>query len=151
MTTKEEIKSLFENPQGNPYSKNNKHLNMNQSLFPLKQKMSLLDIFKKGFLNFFPLSEEVEITLQKNDDSKEMKEKPNNNGINSVSINNFVKNINDEKNNNEINEEIKTNEKDDTEISMTLNEETNINSNSKGHKKVLSSVSPHIMSLNFLS
>ena len=144
MTTKEEIKSLFENPQGNPYSKNNKHLNMNQSLFPLKQKMSLLDIFKKGFLNFFPSSEEDDLTLQKNNDSKEMKEKPNNNGINSVSINNFVKNINDEKNNNEINEEIKTNEKEDTEISMTLNEETNINSNSKGHKKGLSSVSPHI-------
>ena len=148
MTTKEEIKSFFENPQGNPYSKNNKNLNMNQSLFPLKQKMSLLDIFKKGFLNILPLSEEVEITLPKNNDNKEIKEKPNNNGnINTVSINNYVKNVNDEKNNkerNEINEEIKTNEKEDTEISMTINEETNVNSNVRGHKKVLSSVSPHI-------
>ena len=148
MTTKEEIKSLFENPQGNPYSKNNKHLNMNQSLFPLKQKMSLLDIFKKGFLNILPKSEEVEITLPKNNDNKEIKEKPNNNGnINAVSINNYVNNINDEKNNkerNEMNEEIKTNEKEDTEISMTINEETNVNSNVRGHKKVLSSVSPHI-------
>ena len=148
MTTKEEIKSFFENPQGNPYSKNNKNLNMNQSLFPLKQKMSLLDIFKKGFLNILPLSEEVEITLPKNNDNKEIKEKPNNNGnINAVSINNYVNNINDEKNNkerNEINEEIKTNEKEDTEISMTINEETNVNSNVRGHKKVLSSVSPHI-------
>ena len=148
MTTKEEIKSFFENPQGNPYSKNNKNLNMNQSLFPLKQKMSLLDIFKKGFLNILPLSEEVEITLPKNNDNKEIKEKPNNNGnINAVSINNYVNNINDEKNNkerNEMNEEIKTNEKEDTEISMTINEETNVNSNVRGHKKVLSSVSPHI-------
>ena len=148
MTTKEEIKSFFENPQGNPYSKNNKNLNMNQSLFPLKQKMSLLDIFKKGFLNILPKSEEVEITLPKNNDNKEIKEKPNNNGnINAVSINNYVNNINDEKNNkerNEINEEIKTNEKEDTEISMTINEETNVNSNVRGHKKVLSSVSPHI-------
>ena len=146
MTTKEEIKSFFENPQGNPYSKNNKNLNMHQSLFPLKQKMSLLDIFKKGFLNILPLSEEVEITLPKNNDNKEIKEKPNNNGnINTVSINNYVKN--DEKNNkerNEMNEEIKTNEKEDTEISMTINEETNVNSNVRGHKKVLSSVSPHI-------
>ena len=148
MTTKEEIKSFFENPQGNPYSKNNKNLNMNLSLFPLKQKMSLLDIFKKGFLNILPKSEEVEITLPKNNDNKEIKEKPNNNGnINAVSINNYVNNINDEKNNkerNEINEEIKTNEKEDTEISMTINEETNVNSNVRGHKKVLSSVSPHI-------
>ena len=148
MTTKEEIKSFFENPQGNPYSKNNKNLNMNQSLFPLKQKMSLLDIFKKGFLNILPKSEEVEITLPKNNDNKEIKEKPNNNGnINTVSINNYVKNVNDEKNNkerNEMNEEIKTNEKEDTEISMTINEETNVNSNVRGHKKVLSSVSPHI-------
>ena len=148
MTTKEEIKSFFENPQGNPYSKNNKNLNMNQSLFPLKQKMSLLDIFKKGFLNILPKSEEVEITLPKNNDNKEIKEKPNKNGnINAVSINNYVNNINDEKNNkerNEINEEIKTNEKEDTEISMTINEETNVNSNVRGHKKVLSSVSPHI-------
>lgn len=148
MTTKEEIKSFFENPQGNPYSKNNKNLNMNQSLFPLKQKMSLLDIFKKGFLNILPLSEEVEITLPKNNDNKEIIEKPNNNGnINTVSINNYVKNVNDEKNNkerNEMNEEIKTNEKEDTEISMTINEETNVNSNVRGHKKVLSSVSPHI-------
>ena len=148
MTTKEEIKSFFENPQGNPYSKNNKNLNMNLSLFPLKQKMSLLDIFKKGFLNILPKSEEVEITLPKNNDNKEIKEKPNNNGnINTVSINNYVKNVNDEKNNkerNEINEEIKTNEKEDTEISMTINEETNVNSNVRGHKKVLSSVSPHI-------
>ena len=148
MTTKEEIKSFFENPQGNPYSKNNKNLNMNLSLFPLKQKMSLLDIFKKGFLNILPLSEEVEITLPKNNDNKEIKEKPNNNGnINTVSINNYVKNVNDEKNNkerNEMNEEIKTNEKEDTEISMTINEETNVNSNVRGHKKVLSSVSPHI-------
>ena len=147
MTTKEEIKSFFENPQGNPYSKN-KNLNMNQSLFPLKQKMSLLDIFKKGFLNILPKSEEVEITLPKNNDNKEIKEKPNNNGnINAVSINNYVNNINDEKNNkerNEMNEEIKTNEKEDTEISMTINEETNVNSNVRGHKKVLSSVSPHI-------
>ena len=148
MTTKEEIKSFFENPQGNPYSKNNKNLNMNLSLFPLKQKMSLLDIFKKGFLNILPKSEEVEITLPKNNDNKEIKEKPNNNdNINTVSINNYVKNVNNEKNNkerNEINEEIKTNEKEDTEISMTINEETNVNSNVRGHKKVLSSVSPHI-------
>ena len=148
MTTKEEIKSFFENPQGNPYSKNNKNLNMNQSLFPLKQKMSLLDIFKKGFLNISPLSEEDEDNITKNNDTKEIKEKPKNNiDSNDVTINNYVKDINNEKNKkegNEMNEEIKTNEKDDTEISMTINEETNVNSNIKGHKKVLSTMSPHI-------
>ena len=148
MTTKEEIKSFFENPQGNPYSKSNKNKNMNQSLFPLKQKMSLLDIFKKGFLNISPLSEEDEDNITKNNDTKEIKEKPKNNiDSNHVTINNYVKDINNEKNKkegNEMNEEIKTNEKDDTEISMTINEETNVNSNIKGHKKVLSTMSPHI-------
>ena len=64
-----------------------------------------------------------------------------------MTINNYEKDINNEKNKkegNEMNEEIKTNEKEDTEISMTINEETNVNSNIKGHKKVLSTMSPHI-------
>ena len=49
MTTKEEIKSYFENPTGNPFNRNNKYINMKNSLFPLKQTKSILNIFKQGF------------------------------------------------------------------------------------------------------
>lgn len=36
ITTKEEIKNFYENPQGNPYSRNDKYINLTQSLFPNK-------------------------------------------------------------------------------------------------------------------
>ena len=41
-------------------------------------------------------------------------------------------------------EEIKTNEKDEIAIIMAITEEKNVNSNIKGHKKFLSTMSPHI-------
>jgi len=140
ITTKEEIKNFFENPQSNPYSRNDKYVNVTKSLFPLKQKRSLLDIFKKGFLNIIPSIDEEE-NKQKNNDINEIKEKPDNNIIQSVTINNYVNKINEKNEEKNINEEIKTNEKADTEISITINEETNINTN-KGHKKNFSSISP---------
>ena len=140
ITTKEEIKNFFENPQSNPYSRNDKYVNVTKSLFPLKQKRSLLDIFKKGFLNILPSIDEEE-NKQKNNDVNEIKEKPDNNIIQSVTINNYVNKINEKNEEKNINEEIKTNEKADTEISITINEETNINTN-KGHKKNFSSISP---------
>ena len=141
ITTKEEIKNFFENPQSNPYSRNDKYVNITKSLFPLKQKRSLLDIFKKGFLNIIPYIDEEEINKQKNNDIKEIKEKPDKNIIKSVSINNYMNNINEKIEEKNTNEEIKTNEKADTEISITINEETNINTY-KGHKKNLGSISP---------
>ena len=48
ITTKEDIKSFWKNPQKNPYFRNKK-INIKNSLFPLKQKYSIIDIFQKGF------------------------------------------------------------------------------------------------------
>ena len=145
ISTKEEIKSFYDNPQGNPNSRKDKYINMKRSLFPLKQKDSIFDIFKKGFLNLLPFNEDNKNINNKDDSEsikiKDINEKPDmNNNIRSVSINNYVNNKNDEKiiNGGVINEDIKTDEKADTEISMTINEETNINS--KRHKKYSSSI-----------
>ena len=51
MTTKEDIKKFWENPQGNPYIRNLNKINIQNSLFPIKQKKFVLDIFKKGLPN----------------------------------------------------------------------------------------------------
>ena len=51
MTTKEDIKKFWENPQGNPYFRTNKNINIKNSLFPRKQKKSIIDIFKEGYNN----------------------------------------------------------------------------------------------------
>ena len=45
ITTKEDLKHFYENPQGNPYIRKNKKVNILNSLFPLIKKFSLLDIF----------------------------------------------------------------------------------------------------------
>ena len=147
ITTKEEIKSFYDNPQGNPNTRNDKYTNMIRALFPPKQKLSMLDIFKKGLSIIIPI-EEDKINSEKSESNKikEIDEKPDTNNINSVSINNYM-NKNNEKNfNDNINEEIKSNEKADTEISMTLNEETNINSNNQNirHKKNFSTIPANI-------
>ena len=137
ISTKEEIKCFFDNPQGNPNSRNDKYINMKRSLFPLKQKLSIFDIFKKGFLNFLPFIEEDK---NKNDNSENIKIKDiNEKPTKTVSINNYV-NKNEEKiiNGGIISEDIKSDEKADTEISMTFNEETNVNS--KRHKKYSSTI-----------
>ena len=141
ISTKEEIKCFFDNPQGNPNSRNDKYINMKRSLFPLKQKLSIFDIFKKGFLNFLPFMEEDK---NKNDNSENIKIKDiNEKPTKTVSINNYV-NKNEEKiiNGGIISEDIKSDEKADTEISMTFNEETNVNS--KRHKKYSSTIPTNI-------
>ena len=97
---------------------------MKRSLFPLKQKLSIFDIFKKGFLNFLPFMEEDK---NKNDNSENIKIKDiNEKPTKTVSINNYV-NKNEEKiiNGGIISEDIK-------------NEETNVNS--KRHKKYSSTI-----------
>ena len=62
-TTKEDIKSYWDNSQGNPYYRN-KELNMINSIFPKKQKYSIIDIFKKGFLFLVPLSEDKPLIIE---------------------------------------------------------------------------------------
>ena len=144
ITTKEEIKSFYENPQSNPFSRNDKYINISKSLFPAKQKSSILDIFTKGFLNILPIIEEDKSYMKKSEEIKikELKEKPEDNIVRSVSINNYVNGGNEKINggNNIIEEINKSNEKDETEISMTLNEETNINTNNRSHKKNFSTI-----------
>ena len=141
ITTKEEIKCFYENPQGNPYSRNNNKINMEKSLFALRQKWSLLDIFKKGFLNF---ENEEEKIIEDNLNGKEIKEKPDkDNIIRNIVINNFIENGKEKYQGNNIEENNKSNGKEDTEISISINEETNVNSNNKEkniHKKNLSTL-----------
>ena len=60
MTTKEDIKFFWKNPQGNPFFRTNKKINIINSLFPQKQKKSLIDIFKEGFRKEISLEEEKE-------------------------------------------------------------------------------------------
>ena len=79
-TTKEDIKQFWENPQGNPF-KRSKKINYKNSLFPQKQKYSLIDIFKRGFLNIIPLSDE------ENSDLPNLKKEK--------SVNNNINNLND--------------------------------------------------------
>ena len=72
MTTKEDIKKFWENPQGNPYIRNLNKINIQNSLFPIKQKKSVIDIFKKGLINLIPPEEEKEKIMKvKNDDNNE--------------------------------------------------------------------------------
>ena len=72
MTTKEDIKKFWENPQGNPYIRNLNKINIQNSLFPIKQKKSVIDIFKKGLPNLIPHEEEKEKIMKvKNDDNNE--------------------------------------------------------------------------------
>ena len=148
ISTKEEIKSFYDNPQGNPNSRNDKYMNMKRSLFPIIQKFTIFDIFKNGFLNKIS-NEEEKMNMEKSESNKnkEVNEKPNNNIIRTVSINNYVNKDNEKIINGNFNkEEIKSNDKADTEISMTLNEDTNINSNNQNrkHKKNLSSIPVNI-------
>ena len=72
MTTKEDIKKFWENPQGNPYIRNLNKINIQNSLFPIKQKKSVIDIFKNGLPNLIPPEEEKEKIMKvKNDDNNE--------------------------------------------------------------------------------
>lgn len=67
ITTKEDIKKFWENPQRNPYFRKDKKINIKNSLFPLKQKKSLINIFHQGYIypsinieNKRPIKEEIE-------------------------------------------------------------------------------------------
>ena len=116
-TTKEDIKRFWENPQGNLYLRNKK-LNYKNALFPKKQKYSLIDIFKKGFLNIFPLNED-EI-------SKEEKEKNQNNIINnSIKDNKYIDNNNKERNVSTALIDNKENNKENEDCSEFIIEEKN--------------------------
>jgi len=60
MTTKEDIKFFWKNPQGNPFFRTNKKINIINSLFPQKQKKSVIDIFKEEFHKEISSEEEKE-------------------------------------------------------------------------------------------
>ena len=117
MTTKEDIKNFWENPQGNPF-KRRKKLNIKNSLFSQKQKSSLIDIFKKGFMNVIPLNDD-----ERSDLPKDLKESENNLMVNN-SINNFTfNNQTNEKNNKDNNN---NNIRDNKNLSTNLvNKEKN--------------------------
>ena len=90
ITTKEDIKCHWENPQDNPY-KRTKKLNIKNSLFPQKQIRSLIDIFKTGFMNIIPLNDDEKYNSDKqNINSKELKESENNLIANNISNNNIT-------------------------------------------------------------
>ena len=97
ITTKEDIKSFWKNPQGNPFNKNIKKKNFNNSLFPEKQKKSLIDIFKKGFMNIKPLNDDERSDVP-DSSSKEQKDNNENNNTQSNNVNS-----NSQKNDNDIN------------------------------------------------
>lgn len=67
-TTKEDIKSFWENPEGNPYLKNTKMANIKNALFPLKQKKSIIDFFAEGFMHnlFFFAEKDIEKKFKSN-------------------------------------------------------------------------------------
>ena len=131
MTTKEEIKSYFENPTGNPFNRNNKYINMKNSLFPLKQTKSILNIFKQGFFKI--INNDIDVIDNKKLDSINMKEKPDINGNNNINVNVNINNY-IEKNDNTI-------EKDDnTEISIKKENKNKDNKDNKKHKKIRSSI-----------
>ena len=79
-TTKEDIKRFWENPQGNPYIRNKK-LNFKNSLFPKKQKLSLIGIFKKGFMNIIPLNDDERTDIPNSSIKEEIINNENNNNI----------------------------------------------------------------------
>ena len=79
-TTKEDIKSFWLNPQGNPYFRTKKQ-NIKLALFPQKQKNSVIDIFKKGLMSIIPIEEEDKLTNNENK-KKEVEVKMNENNHN---------------------------------------------------------------------
>ena len=99
ITTKEDIKKFWENPLGNPYFRTNKKINVINSLFPLKQKKSVIDIFKEGIHYEIPPEEKKE-EIKEDIDKKE--EGNNNEQIiyqdNNNQNNSPVHNINERRN-----------------------------------------------------
>ena len=104
VTTKEDIKNFFNSPQGNPYSRKKK-LNLLNSLFPLKQKNSIIDIFQNKFMNKIFSNEEKTSEIDK-DNNKKINDKiivKEENNINNKA-NRMSENINTNSLLNEINE-----------------------------------------------
>ena len=100
MTTKEDIKKFWENPQENPYFRTDKKINAKNALFPLKQKKSMIDIFKEGFRNIPPEEEKEEIKVeveqnQEDDNNQKLLNQDNNNNLN----NSPIQNVHERRNN----------------------------------------------------
>ena len=105
MTTKEDIKKFWENPQGNPYIRNNKKINIKNALFPSKQEKSVIDIFKEGLFNLIQLKEKKEkiiVEIQQNEENKNINVQDNNNNNNN-SPRRIENNNNNERNENTYN------------------------------------------------
>ena len=106
MTTKEDIKKFWENPQGNPYTRNNKKTNIKNALFPSKQEKSVIDIFKEGLFNLIQLKEKKEkiiVEIQQNEENKNINVQDNNNNNNNNSPRRIENNNNNERNENTYN------------------------------------------------
>ena len=100
ITTKEDIKKFWENPLGNPYFRTNKKINVINSLFPLKQKKSVIDIFKEGIHYEIPpgekkeeIKEDIDKKEEGNNNEQIIYQENNNNQNNSP-----VHNINERRN-----------------------------------------------------
>ena len=117
-TTKEDIKSFWKSPQGNPYFRNKK-TNIKNSLFPLKQKYSIIDIFKKGFMNIIPLDEEKKL------DNQNINQQKDENEINTHDNNNTNSPFQIEFNNNKQENNINTNYKNLSTAYITGNKVNN--------------------------
>ena len=151
ITTKEDIKQFWNTPQGNPFFRKYKYLNFMNSIFPLKQKYSIIDIFKKGFFKFTDFVSEDKV---KDDtvDKKMIKEKNieikvnENNNTNSPLHEEF--NNAQEENDNNDNErnastaQITGNKRNNKEKNINssnfINEEENVFKNNKNHNTIRS-------------
>ena len=89
ITTKEDIKKFWENPQGNPYFRRDKKINIKNSLFSLKQKKSVINIFKQGFIYPIPIIQEKEKEKEdiESEEDNINKKSPERNGEYNVNIN----------------------------------------------------------------
>ena len=127
VTTKEDIKSFWENAQGNPYFRTKK-LNMKNSLFPSKQKKSIIDFFKEGFMHNIFVEEEKNSENERNE--KANKEQIINDNNNTNSPFNYDNNDNSVKEDNENEKEKKyenvLNKKNDNDNTLHYNN-NNIN------------------------
>ena len=94
MTTKEDIKKFWVNPLGNPFNRNNKKINLINSLFPLKQKISIIDILKKGFIKIICGEEIKEKIKIKEEEEENSNEEINNNNIRIINQDNNNDNYN---------------------------------------------------------
>ena len=99
ITTKEDIKKFWENPQRNPYFRKEKKINIKNSLFPLKQKKSLTNIFQQGFI--YPIINiENKISIKEEKESEEDNINININNKSPVRNNAYNNNININERNN---------------------------------------------------